>query len=89
MDRLAMWMHLLLYFTITVVLVTGVLMMERPIVVFDWFTLPQPLESPLLTGTFNTVHIASCVVLAGLVSVHILAVIKHALTGRSVLGRMC
>nr|WP_229631855.1 cytochrome b/b6 domain-containing protein [Pseudomonas quercus] len=89
MGRLATAVHLLLYFTITVVLVTGVLMMERPIVVFGWFALPQPLQSPALTGGFHTVHIASCYVLAGLVGVHVLAVLKHALAGQPVLRRMC
>lgn len=88
MTRLAGWVHVTLYLTMGVVLVTGVLMMRRPIAVFDWFTLPRPIGSPLITGFFHTVHIASCVVLAALVALHIAAVIKHCLRGTPVLGRM-
>lgn len=88
MTRLAGWVHVILYLMIGMVLLTGVLMMERPIAVFDWFTLPQPLKDPALTSFFHTVHIASCAVLAALVGLHIAAVVKHSVKGKSVLGRM-
>lgn len=87
-TRLAGWVHVILYFTISVVLLTGVLMMERSIVVFDWFTLPQPIKDPALTRFFHTLHIASCAVLGALVGLHIAAVVKHSVKGKPVLGRM-
>lgn len=86
--RLAGWVHMTLYLAISVVLLTGVLMMERPIVALGWFTLPQPLKDPALTGFFQAVHVASCAVLAALAGLHIAAVVKHSLNGESVLGRM-
>ncbi|MCS3409169.1 cytochrome b [Serratia sp. AKBS12] len=80
--------HLLLYVTILVVLITGVLMMERAINVFHLFTLPQPLHDPWLTGLFNRIHIISCAVLAALIALHIAAVIKHEWQNKQLLKRM-
>ncbi|OON41889.1 cytochrome B [Izhakiella australiensis] len=87
-EILAFIGHFLLYVNITVVMVTGVLMMERPINVFNWFTLPQPLTNLQLTSLFNFIHMISCTTLALLVIGHILAVIKHQLQGKALLRRM-
>lgn len=80
--------HLGLYVMTALVLVTGVLMMERPINVFSLALIPQPLAEPLLTGFFNTVHKACCVVLALLVVGHIGAVAVHHCNGHKLLQRM-
>lgn len=80
--------HLALYVSIAVVLLTGVLMMDRPISVFDLVVFPQPFDEPVLIEFFNTVHRYSCVALALLVAGHILAVVVHQLSGRNVLKRM-
>ncbi|ARZ02110.1 cytochrome B [Yersinia ruckeri] len=85
---IAHFVHFLLYLNITLVLITGVLMMERDINVFDLFIIPQPIHDLSLTGMFNTVHVFSCATLATLIVLHIAAVVKHELCGKKVLRRM-
>lgn len=80
--------HLALYIATALVLVTGVLMMGRPIDLFGLASLPQPLTEPVLTGFFNRSHRMVCVVLALLVAGHIGAVALHHLSGQPVLARM-
>ncbi|WP_019211452.1 cytochrome b [Yersinia massiliensis] len=80
--------HFIIYLNIMIVMVTGVLMMERDINVFGLFMIPQPIHNLAVTSTFNTVHIISCTTLAALVLLHIAAVIKHELSGKRVLKRM-
>ena len=80
--------HLALYIVTALVLVTGVLMMDRPIDFFGVLTIPQPLEATLLLNFFHDVHRACCVVLALLVLGHIGAVVLHQRRGCSVLQRM-
>ncbi len=80
--------HLGLYVMTGLVLVTGVLMMERPINVFAVALIPQPLTEPLLTSFFNTVHKACCVLLALLVMGHVAAVAVHHRSGQPLLRRM-
>lgn len=87
-EKMASVGHIALYVTITVVMVTGVLMMERPINVFNWFMIPQPLTNSQLTSLFNKIHAFSCSTLGVLVIGHILAVIKHHWQGKALLRRM-
>ncbi|WP_249168428.1 cytochrome b [Erwinia sp. E602] len=79
---------MLLYINIAVVLITGVLMMDRDINIFNLFSIPHLIESKLITDLFFVTHIISCTTLAGLVLLHILAVVKHELFGNRVLRRM-
>lgn len=87
-ERLAGFIHNLIYAVTGVVLVTGVLMMNRPIQVFSWFTLGQPLTNPLWLHRFHTLHIVANALLGALVVLHMLAVVKHQLSGKPVLRRM-
>lgn len=80
--------HLTLYVVIALVLLTGVLMMDRPINVFGLLFIPQPLSEPLLIEFFNQVHSVSCIALALLVIGHVAAVLVHQLNGHGVLKRM-
>ncbi|CFQ99416.1 MULTISPECIES: cytochrome b [Yersinia] len=80
--------HFIIYLNIAIVLITGVLMMERDINVFDLFSIPQPIHNLAVTSIFNTTHIISCTTLAALVLLHIAAVVKHELSGKRVLRRM-
>lgn len=80
--------HLALYMAIGLVLLSGVLMMERPIDFFGLLVLPQPLHEPLLTAFFNRVHRYACVALTLLVVGHIGAVLIHQWRGHPVLRRM-
>ncbi|MNJ16939.1 hypothetical protein D3C77_112090 [compost metagenome] len=87
-EYVAVMAHRALYLMVFIVLITGVLMMDRPITVFDLFFIPQPLKDPYLIGLFFTVHIGSCAVLGLLVGLHVAAVVKHETAGRRVLKRM-
>jgi cytochrome b561 len=87
-EQLAFFFHSLIYLTVGVVLLTGVLMMDRPIDVFALFKIAQPLSDPTLIAQFFTVHVWVCVALSVLVVGHVGAVIVHELNGRRVLRRM-
>ncbi|MGE8352608.1 MAG: cytochrome b [Pseudomonas protegens] len=80
--------HLALYVMTGFVLVTGVLMMERPINLFGVLSLAQPLQEPLLTDFFNVLHKYACVALALLVAGHVAAVAVHHWHGEKLLQRM-
>jgi len=87
-SRAADIAHMLLYINISLVLISGVLMMERDINVFNLFVLPQPIDNLALTQLFNRIHIVCCATLGGLVLLHILAVIKHELFGNRIMRKM-
>ncbi|WP_099529938.1 cytochrome b [Stenotrophomonas maltophilia] len=87
-EAVARIAHWALYAVTTVVLVTGVLMMERDIDVFHLVVIPAPLSEPVATAAFNATHKYACMVLAGLVALHVAAVARHHLAGNPVLGRM-
>jgi cytochrome b561 len=80
--------HLALYMNIAVVLASGVLMMKTDINVFHIVHIPQPLNHAAAIGFFSNIHHYACISLALLFSVHILAVVKHALTGHKIMRRM-
>ncbi|WXL24657.1 cytochrome b/b6 domain-containing protein [Ectopseudomonas mendocina] len=80
--------HLLLYIVTALTLITGVLMMERPVDIFGLVQLPQPLQDPALTRFFNTQHKYACIVMAVLIVGHIGAVIAHHVCGDKILKRM-
>lgn len=80
--------HQLLYIVITVELITGILMMKYDINVFNLITLPAPLKTSDSRVLFTHAHVITSIILLSLVSLHIIAVIKHQLCGKSVLGRM-
>lgn len=88
MPWLAFVVHTLMYISVVIVLISGVLMMSRPIIFFNVVTFPQPLSSVDLTGLFSRIHTPACVMLAGLITLHLAAVIRHQLAGQSVIKRM-
>ncbi|WP_392893566.1 cytochrome b [Pseudomonas migulae] len=88
MGKLALFAHTLIYLVISLVLVTGVLMMDRPIDVFGLVEIAQPLSDPGLIAWFLTLHVWACVFLALLIVLHVGAVIIHELCGHRVLRRM-
>jgi len=87
-EHLAHWAHLAIYLTVTGVLITGVLMMTHPVTMLDFVQLPQLIHSAKALSTLHEIHHVLCAVLAGLVAVHVMAVVQHQVLGRSVLGRM-
>jgi len=85
---LARLTHSALYLLIAGVLITGVLMMTHPVILLTLIPMPQLIHSTLALGQLQSVHHILCALIAVLVILHLLAVIKHQVTGRSVLYRM-
>lgn len=86
--KLAHLGHTTLYVLISVVLVSGVLMMGHDILVFELFTIPQPLQGKTSIQFFESLHFYSCRLLALLVICHLAALIKHEVMGKRILRRM-
>lgn len=80
--------HLLLYTLTALVLLSGVLMMQRDINVFDWFSLPRVVHDAALNLRFAHVHRIGSTLLALAIVGHVLAVIQHQRRGIPVLRRM-
>lgn len=85
--------HQLLLFAIVLQIVTGPLItltVGRPIGVWDWFTIPSPLTpNHDLHEALETVHAATRWPIVGLISLHALGAVKHAMLDRDgVLQRM-
>lgn len=87
-ELLATFVHNLIYLITGMVLLTGVLMMNRPIRVFGVVQMPQLITNPSLLQGFHTAHQQSTAMLGGLVLLHLLAVIMHELSGHRILRRM-
>ena len=88
MPWLVFFVHTMMYVLVVIVLISGVFMMDRPIIFFNVVTFPQPLSSVDMTGLFGRIHTPACGVLAALITLHVVAVIKHQLSGQSIIKRM-
>ncbi len=88
MGKLARYAHLSLYIVTTLVLASGILMMDRDIQIFGLLRIPAPVTAPLVLETIHGVHRYACVVLAGLVALHVGAVVLHQWRRTPVLQRM-
>jgi cytochrome b561 len=87
-KKIAEAMHILLYVLVGVVLLTGVLMMDRPILIFSLFEFDQIFDDPTVLAVCKTVHRYSTELLAICVLIHIAALFKHELSGKRILRRM-
>ncbi|WP_153301462.1 cytochrome b [Endozoicomonas arenosclerae] len=87
-QKIAHGMHQLIYLATAAVLVSGVMMMEREISIFGLVEIPHLLAEGELTTLFARAHKYSCVVLASLISLHIVAVIKHEISGIRIIRKM-
>lgn len=86
---LAHRVHILIYITIFAVLASGFLMVPSGYSFFGLVQIHTPFAKGALTDRFFVIHRASCALLAGLVVLHVLAVVKHQLIARNdVLRRM-
>jgi cytochrome b561 len=86
---LAHQVHSLIYITIFVVLASGFLMVPNGYSFFGLIEIHTPFAKGALTDKLFVIHRASCALLAGLVVLHVLAVVKHQLIARNdVLRRM-
>ena len=86
--RLASAAHKAIYAAVAGVLITGVLMMSHPVMLLALVPLPQLIHSKIALLELHEVHHALCAALAGLVALHLGAVVMHQVRGKSVLGRM-
>lgn len=87
-QRVAGWGHQAIYAAVLLVLVSGVLMMERPMPVYGLATLQPLLEPSSVTYAFAIIHRISCAALALLVVGHIAAVVVHKRQGVTLLYKM-
>ncbi|WP_261398097.1 cytochrome b [Pseudomonas sp. DR48] len=87
-ELLATFVHNLIYLITGMVLLTGVLMMDRSITVFGALSMPPLITNPQLLSDFHAAHQDSTAMLGGLVLLHLLAVVKHELSGNRILKRM-
>lgn len=85
---LARVVHALLYWVTLSLLISGVLMVDRDINMFGLLHLSPVIASLDWQVRLQAVHIGQCGVLLLLVVAHVGAVFMHALSGRSVMGRM-
>ena len=86
---LAHKVHILIYITIFAVLASGFLMVPNGYSFFGLMEIHTPFARGALTDKLFVMHRAGCALLAGLVVLHVLAVVKHQLiTGIDVLRRM-
>lgn len=88
MSRLAFAVHTMIYLATVTVLISGFLMMRRDIIFFDCFSIPHWSNDVQMLERFASVHSWACVALALLLVLHMAAVIKHQLAGKSVIKRM-
>ncbi|WP_460046047.1 cytochrome b [Pseudomonas sp. S2_H01] len=87
-ERLAHTVHMGIYAAVSGVLITGVLMMTHPVTLLALITLPQLIHSNIALLQLHELHHVLCAILAGLVTLHLAAVVMHHMRGKSVLGRM-
>jgi superoxide oxidase len=87
-ERLAGAAHTAIYAAVSGVLITGVLMMSHPVTLLALVPLPQLIHSKIALVELHELHHVLCAILAGLVALHLAAVVMHQVRGKSVLGRM-
>jgi cytochrome b561 len=87
-QTLANLAHAFIYLVLSVVLISGVLMMENTMSVFGWFEISAILDKGASTQFFFILHRAANTLLTLLLFVHIAAVIKHQLNGVPILRKM-
>lgn len=80
--------HGLLYVFITLVLATGLLIMPHRWLLLGVLPMPAFVQNPNQLMWLSKVHGVLCMLLGGLVSGHIGAVLWHHIVGRPVLNRM-
>ncbi len=86
--KVAVSIHWLIYILIAVVLLSGVLMMNRNFSLFHLVTLPNLIHDSSVTDSFSALHKHTSRILGVLVVLHMLAVVKHQLKGVNIIRRM-
>ena len=86
--RLAKMMHNFIYFLVSIVLLSGILMMDSPILVFSFFQLPLLLNNSEIIIYFSILHNYSTKLLSICIFFHIVGLFKHEMKGSKILKRM-
>lgn len=86
--RCASFAHAALYAVITLVLVSGVVMMPEPWMFLGLMPMPVLLHTPAALAAAFQFHEVSCLLLLMLVGLHLAAVAWHLCQGHAVLRRM-
>ncbi len=86
--KIAKPIHHLLYVLICITLISGTLMIDHEINIFNVFSFPQLIQDNELITYFKIGHMYICRILAVFIILHIIAVIKHEVTGTRILKRM-
>jgi cytochrome b561 len=87
-EYLALLVHKAMYLVLAVVLATGVLMMDRPINIFNLLSIAPLDHDPVRIALYTRVHVLSCVGLLLMLVLHIGAVVMHERRGKRVMARM-
>ncbi|QHF42642.1 hypothetical protein PspS35_02135 [Pseudomonas sp. S35] len=87
-ECMALVVHKAMYVVLAVVLATGVLMMDRPINIFNLVSIAPFDSNPASIAWYTRVHVLSCVVLLLMLVLHIGAVVLHERRGKRVMARM-
>ena len=88
MQYAAFFAHTMIYISTAVVMISGILMMDREISLFGLFSIPPLIADAQIIGWFSFSHNMACYCLALLLVMHVVAVIKHQLSGNPVLKGM-
>ncbi|MEQ1813440.1 MAG: cytochrome b/b6 domain-containing protein [Candidatus Nitrotoga sp.] len=86
--KIARVMHILLYTLVTVVLLSGVLMMEKDFTMFNLFSISRLIDTPEVQEAFRILHMYSTRILAICIVLHVLASVKHEISGKRIFKRM-
>ncbi len=63
-------------------------MLDRELSIFDLLSMPQLIHDPQLLETFKYLHTGASRILAACIVLHVLALLKHEITGKRILARM-
>lgn len=85
---LAFFVHAMMYLATAIILISGVLMMDRDINIFGFFSIPSLIDNSAHLEGFASIHDVACLSLTLLFILHVAAVIKHQWVGQSVIKRM-
>lgn len=87
-EYMALLVHKAMYLVLAVVLATGVLMMDRPINIFNLVSIAPFDSDPVRIVWYTRVHVLSCLGLLLMLVMHIGAVVVHERRGKRVMARM-
>ncbi|MAB26003.1 hypothetical protein EF096_10040 [Pseudomonas neustonica] len=80
--------HCVMYILVTLVLLSGVLMMTKDIELFHLIAIPQMVHNDFALALLKKLHTLATVLLGIGIILHLAAVVKHELAGKTMLRRI-